>query len=72
VGDHDVVADFDDEQGCLSRIADQLAEYPAAGLQDIAKPRGKLGESHRRRKQRVKARVGGERDGGFEPLAMGE
>ena len=62
VGDHDVIADFDDEQGCLSRIADELAEYAAPGLQDIRKTIRKFAESHRGRKQRVESRVRGKLD----------
>ena len=37
MSDHDVVADFDDEQGNLSRIADGLTEYAASVFQDIGK-----------------------------------
>ncbi len=72
VGDHDVIADFDDEQGGLSGIADELAEYAAPGFQDIRKTIRKFAESNRRRKQRVQPRIGGELDRGFQPLAMGE
>ena len=45
MGDHDVIANFDGEHGCLSRIADELAEYAAPGLQDIGKTRGKFAET---------------------------
>ena len=57
MGDHDVVADFDDEQGHLSRIADELAEYAAPGFQDIGKTRRKFAERDGRRKQRVETRM---------------
>ena len=70
MGDHDVIADFDDEQGRLSGIADELAEYAAPGFQDIGKTRRKIARRHGRRKQRVEMRIVGELDRGFEPPAM--
>ena len=35
MGDHDVVANFNGEQGTSSRISDGLAEYAAPGVKNI-------------------------------------
>ena len=73
VGDHDVVANFDDEQGSLSRIADELAEYAAPGFQDIGKTLRKFAETRSAGASSASRRGSrGELDRGFEPLAMGE
>jgi hypothetical protein len=35
MGDHDVIADFNYEQGTSSRIGNRLAEYATAGVKNI-------------------------------------
>src|SRR5450432_459764 len=58
MSNHDVVANFNREQGGGSlRVGDGLAEYPASGVKDSRESFGQVMKTDRRSEQRVKSRI---------------
>jgi hypothetical protein len=58
MGDHDVIANFNGEQGNSSGVSDGLAEYAIFGVENIRKPPGQILKQNRRRQQRVETFIG--------------
>ena len=58
MSDHDVVANFNGEQGNSSEIDDGLAQHAAFGAENIGQQPRQVAECHRRRQQRVEPRIG--------------
>ncbi len=71
MSDHDVVANFDSEQGSSLRIDDGLAEYPATGVENSRQSIRQIAKRNRRRQQCIEPWITEQRNGGRETAAVG-
>jgi hypothetical protein len=57
MGYHDVVADFDGEQGIPLKVGDKLAEWSALGIKNIGEPPRQFLEGYCRSQQGIEPSV---------------
>ena len=70
MSDHDVVANFDGEQGSSLRIDDGLAEYAASGVENSRQSLRQIAKRNRRCQQCVEPWIAEQCDGGRETAAV--
>jgi hypothetical protein len=70
MGDHDVVANFDGEQGSSLRVDDGLAEYPASSIENSRQSLRQIAERNGWRQQCIEPWIVEQRDCGREAAAV--
>ena len=70
MGDHDVIANFDSEQGSSLRVDDGLAEYPAFGVENSRQSLRQIAERNGGRQQCIEPWIIEQRDCGGKSAAV--